>query len=71
MTAQATTQTDTKPSLLMSIGAVFVKIRPRISDFFVNALIQIRVLKKAYPAIMHKLIYIGVTIQVLGTIILL
>jgi Fe-S oxidoreductase/nitrate reductase gamma subunit len=71
MTAQATTQTDTKPSLLKSIGAVFVKVRPRISDFFVNALIQIRVLKKAYPAIMHKLIYIGVTIQVLGTIILL
>ncbi len=45
------------------------KASPRIRDFFVHAVIQVRILKKAYPAVMHKLIYIGVTIQVLGTII--
>jgi Fe-S oxidoreductase/nitrate reductase gamma subunit len=71
MTAQATTKLDSKSPRLKSIGAAFEKALPRIRDFFVHALVQVRVLKKAYPAVMHKLIYIGVTIQVLGTIILL
>ncbi len=70
MTALANDQSKTK-NAWQSISTPFVKALPRIRDFFVHALIQIRVLKKAYPAVMHKLIYIGVTIQVLGTIILL
>jgi Fe-S oxidoreductase/nitrate reductase gamma subunit len=69
MTAQATAQTDSKTSLLQSLSTSLKKALPRLGDFFVNALVQVRVLKKAYPAVMHKLIYIGVTIQVLGTII--
>ena len=69
MTAQAATQPATKPSWLQTIRAAFVKSLPRIRDFFVHALIQVRVLKIAYPAVMHKLIYIGVTLQVVGTVI--
>jgi Fe-S oxidoreductase/nitrate reductase gamma subunit len=42
---------------------------PRLGDFFVHILAQVRILKKAYPGIMHFMIFWGVTIQVLGTII--
>jgi Fe-S oxidoreductase/nitrate reductase gamma subunit len=47
----------------------FVQAMPRVRDFLVHSVLQIRVLKKAYPGIMHALIFWGVTIQVLGTII--
>jgi nitrate reductase gamma subunit len=40
---------------------------PRARDFFVHSILQLRVLRKAYPGIMHALIFWGVTIQVLGT----
>ena len=69
MTTQATTQPDVKKSRLQAIGVAFEKARPRIRDFFVHALGQVRILKKVYPGIMHFLIFWGVTIQVLGTII--
>src|SRR4030042_6754774 len=69
MTAQATTQSELKPTRWQAIGAAFEKAGPRIRDFFVHALGQVRILKKAYPGIMHFLIFWGVTIQVLGTII--
>jgi len=71
MTAQATAQPAEKSTWLQSIATFIGKAWPRLRDFFVHAVVQVRVLKKAYPAVMHKLIYIGVTIQVLGTIILL
>ena len=45
------------------------KLGPQIKDFFVNILAQVRILKKAYPGIMHFLIFWGVVIQVIGTII--
>jgi Fe-S oxidoreductase/nitrate reductase gamma subunit len=45
----------------------FVLVLPRVRDFFIHSVLQIRVLKKAYPGIMHALIFWGVTIQVLGT----
>jgi Fe-S oxidoreductase/nitrate reductase gamma subunit len=38
-------------------------------DFFVQVLAQARVLKKLYPGIMHFLLFWGVLIQVIGTII--
>jgi Fe-S oxidoreductase/nitrate reductase gamma subunit len=44
------------------------RIAPRVKDFFVNIIGQVRILKKAYPGVMHFLIFWGVTIQVLGTI---
>lgn len=69
MTAQATTQPDSKITRLQAFNSAFEKARPRIRDFFVHALGQVRILKKAYPGIMHFLIFWGVTIQVLGTII--
>src|SRR4030065_1270922 len=69
MTTQATTQPDSKPHRLQAIGAAFENARPRIRDFIVHALGQVRILEKAYPGIMHFLIFWGVTIQVLGTII--
>jgi hypothetical protein len=42
-------------------------VTPRIRDFFVHVLGQVRILRKAYPGIMHLLIFWGVTIQVVGT----
>lgn len=38
-----------------------------LRDFFTHAVGQARILKKAYPGIMHLLIFWGVTIQVVGT----
>ena len=40
-----------------------------LRDFFVQVLGQARVLKKLYPGVMHFLLFWGVTIQVLGTIV--
>jgi len=47
------------------------KSSPRLRDFIIHAVIQPRTLKIPYSAVMHMLIYVGVTIQVIGTIILL
>jgi Fe-S oxidoreductase/nitrate reductase gamma subunit len=69
MTAQATAQPEAKPTRAQAMGAAFQKARPRIRDFFVHTLGQVRILKKAYPGIMHFLIFWGVAIQVVGTII--
>src|SRR4030066_1536655 len=69
MTSQATTQPESKSTRLKTIRTAFEKAGPPIRDFFVHALGQVRILKKAYPGIMHFLIFWGVTIQVLGTII--
>jgi len=44
-------------------------IRQGVRDFFVHVLGQVRILKKIYPGLMHFMIFWGVTIQVLGTII--
>lgn len=52
---------------LVGIRNALAAARPGIKDFFVHALGQVRVLKKAYPGLMHALIFWGVTIQVLGT----
>lgn len=41
----------------------------RIQDFFADAVLQPRIWRSAYPGIMHGLIFWGVTIQILGTII--
>src|SRR4030067_3414471 len=67
--AQTTPPPDSKSTRFQTIGVAFVKIRPRIRDFIIHALGQVRILQKAYPGIMHFLIFWGVTIQVLGTII--
>jgi hypothetical protein len=69
MTSQATTQSDLKSTRSQSFGLAFEKARPRIRDFFVHGLGQVRILKKVYPGIMHFLIFWGVALQVVGTII--
>ncbi len=71
MTATASPQPVIKSPQVSTARKALKKVLFHTRDFFVNALIQVRILKKAYPAVMHKLIYIGVTIQVIGTIILL
>lgn len=38
-----------------------------LRDLFSNVIIQTRILKKAYPGIMHFLIFWGVSIQIIGT----
>jgi Fe-S oxidoreductase len=44
-------------------------ILPRLWDLFVNAVLQVRIWDRAYPGLMHALIFGGVTVQVLGTIV--
>ncbi len=41
----------------------------RVGEFFLHAVVQDRVLSRLYPGIMHFMIFWGMTIQVLGTII--
>ena len=43
------------------------RLLSRLWDVFINAVIQVRIWDKAYPGIMHLLIFGGMTIQVLGT----
>jgi len=68
MTAQASAQPDNKTTR-QAIPAAIVKAWPRLRDFILHAVFQLRMFQKPYPLVMHKLIYIGVTIQVVGTII--
>jgi Fe-S oxidoreductase/nitrate reductase gamma subunit len=69
MTAQTTSQPTSQAPHSSTLGTVFGRALPRMRDFIVHAIGQVRILKKAYPGIMHFLIFWGVTIQVLGTII--
>jgi len=52
---------------LNALGKSLSILLPRLGDLFVNAILQLRILKKAYPGIMHFLIFWGVAIQVIGT----
>jgi Fe-S oxidoreductase/nitrate reductase gamma subunit len=61
--------TDVMPGIQKPAVNRWENFGPRLKDFFVNILGQVRILKKAYPGIMHFLIFWGVTIQVIGTII--
>lgn len=49
--------------------SLFNKFKDRLWDFFLNAIAQIRIYHKLYAGIMHALIFWGVTIQVIGTVI--
>lgn len=40
-----------------------------LRDFFQHVILQARVIKHAYPGVMHLLIFWGMTIQILGTVI--
>lgn len=52
---------------LSHLGKSIRESAPRIKDFFVYVIGQVRTSQKIYPGIMHLLIFWGVTIQVIGT----
>ncbi|GAB4430886.1 MAG: heterodisulfide reductase-related iron-sulfur binding cluster [Anaerolineales bacterium] len=41
----------------------------RVRDFFTHVIAQVRILKKTYPGVMHAMLFWGVGIQVIGTLI--
>lgn len=62
------TKPETFPTSLMTdFRNVIKRSWPPLRDFLIHAVGQVRVLKKAYPGIMHALIFWGVTVQVIGT----
>jgi len=66
MTTEATTAGTQNP-ITSRFFSWLTRARPRFRDFFVHAIGQVRILRKAYPGVMHATIFWGVTIQVLGT----
>jgi Fe-S oxidoreductase/nitrate reductase gamma subunit len=60
-------EASAKPKTRISWEALRAKTFPRVRDFFVHVLGQVRILRKAYPGLMHALLFWGVTIQVIGT----
>ncbi len=65
-TSQAASSATFK-SRLTHLSESLMKAGPRLGDFGLNALAQVRIYDKAYAGVMHGLIFWGVTIQVLGT----
>lgn len=55
------------PTFGERFSAVLRRLAPKLKEFAVNILAQVRVWRKAYPGIMHAMIFWGVTIQVVGT----
>jgi Fe-S oxidoreductase/nitrate reductase gamma subunit len=66
MSAQATSG-PAPTSLTEKMGQRLKSYAPPIGDFLTHAVGQVRILKKAYPGLMHAMIFWGVTIQILGT----
>ena len=64
MTAEANTSNISK-------ATTWDKLLIMLKDYFVNILGQTRILKKAYPGIMHFLIFWGMTLLTIGHIVLL
>jgi Fe-S oxidoreductase len=54
---------------LSQLSSSLKALYPRLWDLFVNTVLQVRIWDKAYPGLMHVLIFGGVTIQLLGTIV--
>lgn len=67
MTTESLSSTSDLTTRLSHLGAAFKKLISRLWNLFVNAVLQVRIWDKAYPGLMHLLIFGGVTIQVLGT----
>ncbi len=49
--------------------SVLLCAKNKLWDFFLNVIAQIRIYQKPYAGVMHALIFWGVTIQVIGTVI--
>jgi ferredoxin len=67
MTTESIPSTPVWYERFSKFGSAMKKLAPRVWDLVVNAVLQIRIWDKAYPGLMHLLIFGGVTIQVLGT----
>ena len=67
MTTDSLSPPPRSTARLSQIGPAIKKLLSRLWDLFVNAVLQVRIWDKAYPGLMHVLIFGGVTIQVLGT----
>ena len=52
---------------MSNLGLKLKHLLSRVWDLFINAILQVRIWDRAYPGLMHALIFGGVTIQVLGT----
>ena len=66
MTTDAAT-TEPKVSTNSKSRDWWGRTKPRLRDFFVYAVFQVRIYDKPYAGIMHLLLFGGVTIQVIGT----
>ncbi len=62
MTAETTVTPETTSKRWENLG-------PRSKEFFTHVFTQPRILKKLYPGVMHFMLFWGVGIQVVGTII--
>ncbi len=69
MTTESLSGPPPSTSRISHLGSTFNKFFSRSLDLFVNAVLQIRIWDRAYPGLMHILIFGGVTIQVLGTLV--
>jgi Fe-S oxidoreductase/nitrate reductase gamma subunit len=63
MTAEATV--NKAPSVVSR----WKNLGPRLGDFFVNIIAQPRILQKVYPGVMHFMLFWGVGLQVIGTVV--
>ena len=62
------TSSSTVVTIPVRTASRSAKVRDALRELFLHAVVQDRVLQKAYPGIMHLLIFWGVVIQGLGTI---
>jgi Fe-S oxidoreductase/nitrate reductase gamma subunit len=69
MTADAVSSEQLSVNSRLTFREWLARVMPGVKDFFVHILGQVRILKKLYPGVMHFLIFWGISIQVVGTII--
>jgi len=67
MTTESLAGAPASNTRLSNVRSAMQKFASRLRDLFINAVLQVRIWDKAYPGLMHLLIFGGVTIQVLGT----
>lgn len=69
MTTNTLPSSSQTPPRFSQLGTHLNRIGSRLWDLFVNAVIQVRIWDNTYAGIMHVLIFGGVIIQILGTIV--
>lgn len=69
MTTNATSSSPQPAEKINRFGVILNQLISRFGDFLVNAIAQVRIWDKPYAGLMHLLIFGGVTIQILGTIV--